>query len=492
METKMTSRDRVAQAKSRAERLRPPTVPVPQIEIVPGRLTEGEWLSLLSFEEAEDSVGDILAGLLDEVLEECYKVYLARQCIPYVINQAREAMLQIIEWRFLVRDEGESDVPADPTWQEDEEPVACITDSWAQGSVPVLQAMHPEEGEVPLSALPEEAPIAKEGPGATDATQEPLGALGQEVKELAQKSLQEVKPQASYKRKMLPKARAEPPPEAAAPVPTFKCKLTPEAYCGPLHLAWFDYLVKPLAGSEKELLLRELSLVPVEEGSWHLASGHPPLLPPSCSNLLRIQMGRPPNIKDVFYDETGNITLVPCLNPALLPKRWIKPSVEVVDPDAESRWQEALKTVSGRCRQPCHPKLPRVRVDTMEPSSAQPPHGMPPVGLWEGPVMAGRKSNKEQAAHLTCPPGRALEPTSFTYVKPTLLMETIQLAPGVTLKCGGSSSRRLQPAACQEEAEKGQGDLHPMCPRVPLPPSAVEHLIQEPTPLPRLRPETVQ
>lgn len=71
------------------------------------------------------------------------------QCIPYVISQAREAMLQIIEWRFLVRDEGESSVPVDPTWQEDEEPAPSITDSWAQGSVPVLQAVPgPEEREV--------------------------------------------------------------------------------------------------------------------------------------------------------------------------------------------------------------------------------------------------------------------------------------------------------------------------------------------------------
>lgn len=49
-------------------------------------------------------------------------------------------MLQITEWRFLARDEGESAVAEDPTWGEDEEPLACMTDVWAQGSVPVLQA----------------------------------------------------------------------------------------------------------------------------------------------------------------------------------------------------------------------------------------------------------------------------------------------------------------------------------------------------------------
>lgn len=62
------------------------------------------------------------------------------QCIPFTVSQAREAMLQITEWRFLARDEGESSVAEDPTWGEDEEPSTCATDSWAQGSVPVLHA----------------------------------------------------------------------------------------------------------------------------------------------------------------------------------------------------------------------------------------------------------------------------------------------------------------------------------------------------------------
>nr|XP_014427280.1 uncharacterized protein C2orf81 homolog isoform X3 [Pelodiscus sinensis] len=135
----MTSRDRVPLSKSRAEKLRPPTVPIPQVDIVPGRLSESEWISLVSTEEGEDGVGDILAWMLDQVLEECYKVYLARQCIPFTISQARDAILQIAEWRFLARDEGEATVEEDATWQEEEEPVACVTDSWAQGSVPVIQ-----------------------------------------------------------------------------------------------------------------------------------------------------------------------------------------------------------------------------------------------------------------------------------------------------------------------------------------------------------------
>uniref|UniRef100_A0A8C6BK02 Chromosome 2 open reading frame 81 n=1 Tax=Monodon monoceros TaxID=40151 RepID=A0A8C6BK02_MONMO len=119
----------------------PPTAPVPQVDIVPGRLTEAEWMALTALEEGEEVVGDILADLLARVMDSAFQVYLTQQCIPFTISQAREAMLQITEWRFLARDEGESAVAEDPTWGEDEEPLSCTTDAWAQGSVPVLHAL---------------------------------------------------------------------------------------------------------------------------------------------------------------------------------------------------------------------------------------------------------------------------------------------------------------------------------------------------------------
>ncbi|XP_017715623.1 PREDICTED: uncharacterized protein C2orf81 homolog isoform X2 [Rhinopithecus bieti] len=150
-------RDR-AVTRSKAEKVRPPTVPVPQVDIVPGRLSEAEWMALTALEEGEDVVGDILADLLARVMDSAFKVYVTQQCIPFTISQAREAMLQITEWRFLARDEGESAVAEDPTWGEDEEPSACTTDSWAQGSVPVLHAPTSEglenfQGEVHSSGI---------------------------------------------------------------------------------------------------------------------------------------------------------------------------------------------------------------------------------------------------------------------------------------------------------------------------------------------------
>jgi hypothetical protein len=65
--------------RSKAEKTRPPTVPVPQVDIVPGRLNEAEWIALTALEEGEDVVGDILADLLTRVLDSAFKVYLTQQ-----------------------------------------------------------------------------------------------------------------------------------------------------------------------------------------------------------------------------------------------------------------------------------------------------------------------------------------------------------------------------------------------------------------------------
>ena len=65
--------------RSKAEKARPPTVPVPQVDIVPGRLTEAEWMALTALEEGEEVVGDILADLLARVMDSAFKVYLTQQ-----------------------------------------------------------------------------------------------------------------------------------------------------------------------------------------------------------------------------------------------------------------------------------------------------------------------------------------------------------------------------------------------------------------------------
>uniref|UniRef100_A0A8C3IN94 Uncharacterized protein n=1 Tax=Chrysemys picta bellii TaxID=8478 RepID=A0A8C3IN94_CHRPI len=373
----MTSRDRVPLSKSRAEKSRPPTVPIPQVDIVPGRLSESEWISLVTMEEGEDGVGDILEGMINQVMDECYKVYLARQCIPFTISQARDAILQIAEWRFLARDEGEATVEEDATWQEEEEPVACVTDSWAQGSVPVMRTsltLFPKEREL-AQTVPEESPL------------EDLGSLHQ-------------------------------------------------------------------------------------------------LLPTSCSNLLKIQMGRPPTIRGVTYDEFGTVIAMPRLDPARLPKCWIKPQVEVLDPDVEAKRQEVLQTVSGRGQ----------RSTKSHSRAAQGPGvgELISAQLLEdtGPTLSGRLAQAvcprhadKRAQHLPST-GRSLEPSSHVSWKPSNLLDSIELAPGVAIRDSSSVKRGPHPGALCEEGGEGvfQRKLRPIRPRVPLPAVAVGQLIRDHTP----------
>ncbi|KAG8134246.1 hypothetical protein E2320_007388 [Naja naja] len=376
-------------------------------------------------------------------------------------------MLQIVEWRFLVRDGGESDVPADPAWQEDEEPAASIPDSWAQGSVPLLQTVPSPEWEVLAVKVPEEeAPAVGELPSEETTQAEMPLQCGEEL--TWQSPLPEAKPPKPKTRKGLPKGQAESPSKAASPSLSFKSRPS----CQPLQLSVkMDAGAKTVSG-KKRLPLPKVSQGPLEMSS--LLGSTQPLLPSSCSNLLRIQMGRPPNIRDVFYDEMGNVTLVPHLELGRLPKRWIKPTVEVVDPDVESRCQKTLKMVSGRCKQR-HPPSGSVEQFPADQSSLQAQVSE------EDPVKARQKAYPEQAAYSPLPPGKSLEPTSFVFVKPNLLVETVDLAPGVSLHRGSSGclSARFRPA---EDAKEANG---------PFPSRAKGPFLQEPRLLPNLYPKAV-
>ncbi|KAJ7358633.1 hypothetical protein OS493_022065 [Desmophyllum pertusum] len=63
---------------------------------------------------------------------------LSVKTLPYTIQETKTLLLQIIEWQFLACDMGEDNPACDLTWLEEEEPVTPVTDSWAQGSVPIM------------------------------------------------------------------------------------------------------------------------------------------------------------------------------------------------------------------------------------------------------------------------------------------------------------------------------------------------------------------
>ncbi|KAK2523421.1 hypothetical protein Q9966_012075, partial [Columba livia] len=173
MAEKMPARERVTASRSRGDKSRPPAAPPARADTVAGRLSQAEWLSLLRAERDDRDAGDVVAELLERVLAECSRAHAVRQRVPFTVGQARDAILQITECRFLARDEGDTEPegPAgDSGWREDEEPEPCVADSWAQGFVPVLRLCRDEVSgaQSPCQGGRQDPPAAAE-PGAPPA-----------------------------------------------------------------------------------------------------------------------------------------------------------------------------------------------------------------------------------------------------------------------------------------------------------------------------------
>ncbi|XP_036786510.2 uncharacterized protein C2orf81 homolog isoform X1 [Manis pentadactyla] len=375
--------------RSKAEKARPPTVPVQQVDIVPGRLTEAEWMALTAVEEGEDVVGDILTDLLARVMDSAFKVYLTQQCIPFTVSQAREAMLQITEWRFLARDEGESSVAEDPTWGEDEEPSACATDSWAQGSVPVLHAPASVGMEETLQGVhqgstdplgrswmdrrPQEQMESWErspelrvtpGPPPTPELFQDVGPGGP-LEKLDHQVRGHLSSAGSFNSSLQPSAELEP---SGSPHPSLELSLvaSPQAAAERAQPLSNQFLLEDLyyrapqahaAGNRAELRKK----VP------RIASGVCVAGRSAGCALGSFQLPQPPRADtrlSALHYRVGRKAAVARLDSARLPRRWVRPLAEVLVPGSEVRHLGAYRgrQRGGKTEAAAGPEAPRPRV----------------------------------------------------------------------------------------------------------------------------------
>ncbi|KAI1904689.1 hypothetical protein AGOR_G00008290 [Albula goreensis] len=169
--------------KAKTEKVRAATVPVPapppppppdqngdSVDIVPGRLSESDWMEMVAQEEGEEVVAEILEELMQSVMEKCYDVYLRKQMIPFTVSWARDALVQALAMQFLARDEGDGQ-DSGLSWEQDSEPQPCGIDSWAQGCVPVIHS-RPTPNTTPLQKSAE-LPVAESDPGCAQTKNEP-------------------------------------------------------------------------------------------------------------------------------------------------------------------------------------------------------------------------------------------------------------------------------------------------------------------------------
>ena len=80
----------------------------------------------------EDDELDIAVELASEVTELAWTIVrdhlIEEQSYPHACDLATEKMLQIVEWHYLSRDEGEHNTLQDPSWNEDMGMQLCVFD----------------------------------------------------------------------------------------------------------------------------------------------------------------------------------------------------------------------------------------------------------------------------------------------------------------------------------------------------------------------------
>ncbi|XP_040275391.1 uncharacterized protein C2orf81 homolog [Bufo bufo] len=428
-------------SKSRGDKSRNVTVaslPQVTVDIIPGRFTEEDWLSMLTAEAGEDVVGDLVDSLMDRVMEECFKVYLQHQLLPFTVSQSRDAMLQVVQWTFVPRDEGDSELNTEVTPQT--EPQPSPHDSWAQGCVPVTQASRtPRSSQPQVSTQPPITDIPEQEGEEAGQAEEPTGA--------------EEDPPAPAAEPATSAPQAPPPPVITPSPPAAPPKTRPHyrPHRGPLRSAGLKNITKSLEETEKEMFLEQL----VMEGS-HLKE-NADLLPTSLHNILKIQVGRPPQKKDVIYDGAGNVLSMPKVDLSRLPQHHVRPRIEVLEISKEA----PVIPLGGRQL----PRRSRERVPDrrlhVKSSSRDPPQ-----------LLLHSKTTRVEDIS-----GRAPVPSN-------ILLDTMPLTHGVILREGGATERGTVYSLRQREHPQREvrQELRSIPASIPLPGIRVEQLIKNSVP----------
>lgn len=315
----MSNKSRQDKSKTPAQAAAPPPT---SNDIIPGRFTEADWHRMVEQEDGEDFVLDIVHEIVESTLAVIYDKYIASQTLPYTIQATKDLLLQIIEWQFLACDLGEENPSCDSTWLQEDEPVTPVTDSWAQGSVPFLprpsssssSTSLKSDRESEMSSVIEERPVAPEPPF------EPLevSATPLSISSPAQLPLTTTESKDDKQQEEALKSKSQGKKKTRAPFKPHKGKLP----------SFSGVDLSPVTDDKLEDQLQENDRHdPVNTTGLTMLS--------SSTSILKAQHGRPPGIKDVLYDERGNVIAVMKISPEKLPSHRVRTKFSVVDEESE-------------------------------------------------------------------------------------------------------------------------------------------------------------
>jgi len=318
-----------AAVKKGADKTKVPASQTPVIahEIVPGKFTDNDcsrpyntacminyWNTMVERDSSDEFILDIIDEVLGSTMEVIHHNYIQRQLLPFTITQARDAIVEIIEWQFLSKDDGEVTIDSDIGWVEDEEPEPASTDCWAQGSVPINPVQAPTPQLEVIEELPEQEEIVEQQETAELVSQDPV-----ELPDVVSDT-----EEAPPTKEVTEEVKKESPPPKKKP---FK------PYRGKLKSAGVSKMTESLEESEMNLIYNEVvtSMPQSDDRPSTLLN-----MPASCTSILKVQSGRPPGNKDVVYDELGNVVAVMKLDPEKLPTHKVTVKYHVVDPAVEA------------------------------------------------------------------------------------------------------------------------------------------------------------
>nr|XP_046203966.1 uncharacterized protein C2orf81 homolog [Oncorhynchus gorbuscha] len=426
-----------AASKSRAEKGRTNSAPAPPpppsqspdvVDIVPGRLTESNWVSMLVQEEGEEVVVEVLYEFMNHIMEKCYTVYLQRQPELFTTSWARDSLVQILEWQFLVQDEGEGPDSA-PSWEEDSEPLPSTTDSWAQGCVQVLQ-VKPTKYPSPLQMS------------------SPVGEAAGQTGHRANHKTHTVSQLSSSPKHSRKDRKAREPPGFRG------FKLSPAPPPITEGGTWRQHHTSPTTPTEDYLQSPRHSLnSSVTEEEEYVET---------CPNIS-VQSAK-------LCPQRGGLPSLRRLDLARLPRHRVWPQYEVLD-------------ASPSKRHPLRTGGPLAAGQNLEKQHTTQTKAMKPLTNDKGPSMAQRRSALTGAVSLTIkrrsiPHGGNSE--GIVPFSGTLMLDSMELAPGVTLK--GPQGTRFSPLkGCPAQLEHS-AELRPIRNNLPVPLFSLEQLTAGPDP----------
>ncbi|XP_044181553.1 uncharacterized protein C2orf81 homolog [Acropora millepora] len=347
----MSNKSRQDKSKTPAQAAAPPPT---SNDIIPGRFTEADWHRMVEQEDGEDFVLDIVHEIVESTLAVIYDKYIASQTLPYTIQATKDLLLQIIEWQFLACDLGEENPSCDSTWLQEDEPVTPVTDSWAQGSVPFLprpsssssSTSLKSDRESEMSSVIEERPVAPEPPF------EPLevSATPLSISSPAQLPPTTTESKENKQQEEALKSKSQGKKKTRAPFKPHKGKL-PSFSGVDLSPVTDDKLEDQLQENDRHdpvnttgltMLSSSTSILKRKKESsrfgsypWSSLTNSSRSWSDSQPSNSKAQHGRPPGIKDVLYDERGNVIAVMKISPEKLPSHRVRTKFSVVNDESE-------------------------------------------------------------------------------------------------------------------------------------------------------------